>query len=118
MSTEEVFGRQGRPYIDPYKLGRGYAAARAKRGPASSRVITGYGFWIFLLSDIIMFSCYFAAFAVLRTATAGVRPERTCSRLGALQRRRRFSSHQASFAGWRLWQPPPATIFGPRPSCW
>ena len=40
-------------------------------GPASARVITGYGFWIFLLSDIVMFSCFFAAFAVLRAATAG-----------------------------------------------
>jgi cytochrome o ubiquinol oxidase subunit 3 len=30
-----------------------------------------YGFWIFLLSDIVMFSAFFAAHAVLRTATAG-----------------------------------------------
>jgi len=29
------------------------------------------GFWIFLLSDIVMFSCLFAAHAVLQTATAG-----------------------------------------------
>jgi cytochrome o ubiquinol oxidase subunit 3 len=34
-------------------------------------VIVGYGFWIFLLSDIVMFSCLFAAHAVLQTATAG-----------------------------------------------
>jgi cytochrome o ubiquinol oxidase subunit 3 len=34
-------------------------------------VIVGYGFWIFLLSDIVMFSCFFAAHAVLQTATAG-----------------------------------------------
>jgi len=40
-------------------------------GPASKRIITGYGFWIFLLSDIIMFSCFFAAFAVLMGQTAG-----------------------------------------------
>jgi cytochrome o ubiquinol oxidase subunit 3 len=40
-------------------------------GPASKRIIVGYGFWIFLLSDIVMFSCFFAAFAVLRGATAG-----------------------------------------------
>ena len=40
-------------------------------GPASKRVIVGYGFWIFLLSDIVMFSCFFATFAVLRNATAG-----------------------------------------------
>jgi cytochrome o ubiquinol oxidase subunit 3 len=40
-------------------------------GPASKRVIVGYGFWIFLLSDIVMFACFFAAFAVQRNATAG-----------------------------------------------
>jgi cytochrome o ubiquinol oxidase subunit 3 len=34
-------------------------------------VIVGFGFWIFLLSDIVMFSAFFAAHAVLATATAG-----------------------------------------------
>jgi cytochrome o ubiquinol oxidase subunit 3 len=40
-------------------------------GPASKRVIVGYGFWIFLLSDFVMFAGFFAAYAVLSTATAG-----------------------------------------------
>ncbi|HEX4196501.1 MAG TPA: cytochrome o ubiquinol oxidase subunit III [Caulobacteraceae bacterium] len=40
-------------------------------GPASKRVIVGYGFWIFLLSDIVMFSAFFAAYAVLVGQTAG-----------------------------------------------
>jgi cytochrome o ubiquinol oxidase subunit 3 len=40
-------------------------------GPASKRIVTGYGFWIFLLSDMIMFSCFFAAYAVLLGQTAG-----------------------------------------------
>ena len=40
-------------------------------GPAPKLVIVGYGFWIFLLSDIIMFSAFFAAYAVLAGATAG-----------------------------------------------
>jgi len=40
-------------------------------GPPSKRIITGYGFWIFLLSDIVMFSCFFAAYAVLLGQTAG-----------------------------------------------
>jgi len=31
----------------------------------------GYGFWIFLLSDIVMFSAFFATYAVLSGATAG-----------------------------------------------
>lgn len=38
---------------------------------ASKRVIAGYGFWIFLISDIIMFSAFFATYAVLTDATAG-----------------------------------------------
>jgi cytochrome o ubiquinol oxidase subunit III len=43
----------------------------AERTPASKRIIAGYGFWIFLLSDIIMFSAFFAAYAVLSGETAG-----------------------------------------------
>jgi cytochrome o ubiquinol oxidase subunit 3 len=44
---------------------------RPQEGPASKRITTGYGFWIFLLSDIVMFSCFFAAYAVLAGNTAG-----------------------------------------------
>ena len=40
-------------------------------GPASRRITVGYGFWIFLLSDIIMFSAFFATYAVLNGATNG-----------------------------------------------
>ena len=40
-------------------------------GPASRRIVIGYGFWIFLLSDFVMFSCFFAAYAVLASQTAG-----------------------------------------------
>jgi cytochrome o ubiquinol oxidase subunit 3 len=42
-----------------------------KSGPARKRIVVGYGFWIFLLSDIVVFACFFAAFAVQRNATAG-----------------------------------------------
>ncbi|MDT7951730.1 MAG: hypothetical protein RQ966_09520 [Acetobacteraceae bacterium] len=72
---------------DPYKLGgsrklRGGGGGHGRGGhpeptghgeggPASPRVIVGYGFWIFLLSDIIMFSAFFAAYAVLERGTAG-----------------------------------------------
>jgi cytochrome o ubiquinol oxidase subunit 3 len=37
----------------------------------SKRIVVGYGFWIFLLSDIIMFSAFFATYAVLSGSTAG-----------------------------------------------
>jgi cytochrome o ubiquinol oxidase subunit III len=39
-------------------------------GPAPTRTVVAYGFWIFLLSDIIMFSGLFAAYAVLWQHTA------------------------------------------------
>src|ERR1700729_3978430 len=42
----------------------------SEAGPATKRVVVGYGFWIFLLSDIVMFSAFFAAYAVLAHATA------------------------------------------------
>jgi len=38
---------------------------------AFKRIVVGYGFWIFLLSDIVMFSAFFATYAVLVGATAG-----------------------------------------------
>ncbi|HEY2558315.1 MAG TPA: cytochrome o ubiquinol oxidase subunit III [Caldimonas sp.] len=39
-------------------------------GPAK-RIVVGYGFWIFLISDIILFAALFATYAVLTDATAG-----------------------------------------------
>jgi cytochrome o ubiquinol oxidase subunit 3 len=44
---------------------------RSDTGPADVRVTVAYGFWIFLLSDIILFSALFAAYAVLSGQTAG-----------------------------------------------
>ena len=46
-------------------------AAASEAGPAPKRIVVAYGFWIFLLSDIVMFSALFAAYAVLVRATAG-----------------------------------------------
>jgi cytochrome o ubiquinol oxidase subunit 3 len=43
----------------------------SEAGPAPKRIVVGYGFWVFLLSDIVMFSALFAAYAVLVNATAG-----------------------------------------------
>ena len=43
----------------------------SEAGPATKRIVVGYGFWVFLLSDIVMFSAFFAAYAVLAHATAG-----------------------------------------------
>ena len=49
----------------------GSAAGREWIGPAPKRIVTGYGFWIFILSDIVMFSAFFATYAVLLGQTAG-----------------------------------------------
>jgi cytochrome o ubiquinol oxidase subunit III len=48
-------------------------AVTAVRSASESkkRIAVGYGFWVFLLSDIVMFSCFFASYAVLANATAG-----------------------------------------------
>ena len=46
------------------------------RGPAPTRVVVGYGFWLFLLSDIIIFAALFAAYAVLSGETNGGPPGR------------------------------------------
>ena len=41
------------------------------QGPAPTSVVVGFGFWLFLLSDIIIFAALFAAYAVLSGETAG-----------------------------------------------
>jgi cytochrome o ubiquinol oxidase subunit 3 len=43
----------------------------SEAGPASKRTVAGFGFWVYLLSDIVMFSALFATYAVLSHATAG-----------------------------------------------
>jgi cytochrome o ubiquinol oxidase subunit 3 len=53
---------------DPHRLGHRQDTRRA--GP-SKRIVVGYGFWIFLLSDIVMFSAFFATYAVLADRRAG-----------------------------------------------
>jgi cytochrome o ubiquinol oxidase subunit 3 len=72
-SIEAAAGRD-----DPHHLGHDrespypqHTLGHAARGLVSKRIITGFGFWIFLLSDIIMFSAFFAAYAVLVGDTAG-----------------------------------------------
>ena len=71
MTTTEI----GSAPFDPYRLGHGGRSDPSRGhgagGPASKRVIVAYGFWIFLLSDIILFSAFFASYAVLSGQTAG-----------------------------------------------
>jgi cytochrome o ubiquinol oxidase subunit 3 len=51
--------------------GRLHGAEHAVGELMAKRIVVGYGFWIFLLSDIIMFSAFFATYAVLVGNTAG-----------------------------------------------
>ena len=53
------------------EIRHGARPSASEAGPATKRVVVGYGFWVFLLSDIIMFAALFAAYAVLVHATAG-----------------------------------------------
>src|ERR1700728_1407771 len=53
------------------EVGHQTLPSTSEAGPAPKRIVVGYGFWIFLLSDIVMFSALFAAYAVLARATAG-----------------------------------------------
>ncbi len=65
-------------YADPNHVGHGGSGGvrqpntdHAAKEIASKRIIVGYGFWVFLLSDIVMFSAFFASYAVLSQETAG-----------------------------------------------
>jgi len=41
------------------------------RGPESKNIVVPYGFWLFVLSDMILFSALFASYATLVHATDG-----------------------------------------------
>ncbi|HET9389741.1 MAG TPA: cytochrome c oxidase subunit 3 [Steroidobacteraceae bacterium] len=74
MSAPSSALRVGR---DPYHVGHGAETGGPEftghggGGPAPKRIVVGYGFWIFILSDVVMFSAFFATYAVLLNARAG-----------------------------------------------
>jgi cytochrome o ubiquinol oxidase subunit III len=57
--------------IDMGDVHEGRLVNASEAGPAPKRIVVAYGFWIFLLSDIVMFSALFASYAVLAKGTAG-----------------------------------------------
>jgi cytochrome o ubiquinol oxidase subunit 3 len=79
VSTMDAIPAAHLRQTDSHKLGHGhgggrhstYATGHGEGGPAAKRVVVGYGFWIFLLSDIILFAAFFAAYAVLSKEFAG-----------------------------------------------
>ncbi|HEX8382300.1 MAG TPA: cytochrome o ubiquinol oxidase subunit III [Sphingomonas sp.] len=71
MSATTAQGGHRAGHGDPHRLGHGDERPIGERGPAPKRIIVGYGFWIFLLSDFVMFAAFFAAYAVLAGELAG-----------------------------------------------
>jgi len=61
--------RDARPAALP-AVATSVQSTTSEAGPSPKRIVVGYGFWLFLLSDIVMFSALFAAYAVLTRATA------------------------------------------------
>ena len=59
------------PSFGPPLMQPGAASGHGAAGPAPQRIVVGYGFWIFLLSDVIVFATLFAAYAVLFKNTSG-----------------------------------------------
>ena len=62
-------GGHGHGHGDGAAVVQGHDAAA--HDPESKRIVSAYGFWIFLISDIILFAAFFATYAVLTDATAG-----------------------------------------------
>jgi len=64
MTVEAI---ERHPVLGSVSLARG----RGGGGPAPKRIVVAYGFWIFILSDMVMFAALFAAHAVLGGNIAG-----------------------------------------------
>jgi cytochrome o ubiquinol oxidase subunit 3 len=76
--------------------------------------VVSYGFWIFLLSDFILFACFFAAYAVLVDATAGGPSGKDLFELKLVEAETvllLLSSFACGLAGWARWR---ATCAGSR----
>jgi cytochrome o ubiquinol oxidase subunit 3 len=74
MSAFQGTAGHGDPDRVGHDAGAWHGQRTAEHGAGelvTKRIIVGYGFWIFLLSDIIMFSGFFATYAVLVGSTAG-----------------------------------------------
>jgi cytochrome o ubiquinol oxidase subunit 3 len=67
MTTADLL----KPQAMPRAMTGSEAIPVSERGPARTEVVVGFGFWLFLLSDIVLFASLFAAYAVLSGHTAG-----------------------------------------------
>ena len=65
MSTASEAPAIGLTHLSSENTGLGH------RGPASKNIVVPYGFWLFVLSDMVLFSALFATYASLVHATDG-----------------------------------------------
>ena len=65
MSTASEAPAVGLTHLSSENTGLGH------RGPASKNIVVPYGFWLFVLSDMVLFSALFATYATLVHATDG-----------------------------------------------
>ena len=65
MSTASEAPAVGLTHLSSEDTGLG------QRGPASKSIVVPYGFWLFVLSDMVLFSALFATYASLVQATDG-----------------------------------------------
>src|SRR6185369_2046418 len=65
MSTASEEPAVGLTHLGSEDTGLGH------RGPASKSIVVPYGFWLFVLSDMVLFSALFATYASLANATDG-----------------------------------------------
>ena len=65
MSTASEAPAVGLTHLGSEDTGLGH------RGPASKSIVVPYGFWLFILSDMVLFSALFATYASLVRATDG-----------------------------------------------
>jgi cytochrome o ubiquinol oxidase subunit 3 len=70
------------PLDDTVEIAGSGFEVHSGQGPAPREEVVGFGFWVFLLSDIVIFATFFAAYAVLHNSTAGGADSRALFRLG------------------------------------
>jgi cytochrome o ubiquinol oxidase subunit 3 len=73
-----------RPQVKPGQVAiarESGAPGRGTGGPAPKDIVVSFGFWIFLLSDIVMFSAFFATFQVLAQSAGAAAPKFDLSNL-------------------------------------
>jgi len=81
----------GRPYEEPLSA----------HDEVTKRIVVGFGFWVYLLSDIVMFSAFLATYAVLVGATAGGPSGRDLFGLHKVAIETAAFSSRALLAAWR-----------------